>query len=146
MNIEDLTQCWNVAYYDLEQAAKGCAEGLYVQFLKEKKIEINNQKLENINQPLAEYQFKSIAQKIAWFHELGILKTILEKSNCNYYTAANIIHSFTDLKPDTIRKGLEAIFKPNPGNEKNNPLNNPETILFILEIERKFKLDKENED
>lgn len=143
VNIEDLKVLWQIVYTDLEQAAKGCAEGLYVQFLKEKKIEINTPKLEDINEPLPEYEYKWITQKIAWLHELGILKTVLEKSNYNYYIAANIIHSFTDLKPETIRKGLEAIFKPNAGNEKNNPLNNPDNILFVSEMSKKFKLDKE---
>lgn len=54
VNIEDLRQCWDIAYYDLGEAAKGCAEGLYVQFLKEKKMEINNPKFEKGNEPLPE--------------------------------------------------------------------------------------------
>ncbi|MEO6707600.1 MAG: hypothetical protein ABIN04_17305, partial [Ginsengibacter sp.] len=100
------------------------------------------------NDSLPEYKYKSIAQKIAWLHELGILQTVLEKCNYNYYKAANIIQSFTDLniKHDTIRKQLEAIFKPNDGNKKNNPLNNPDNLLFISEMKGKFKLDKEKED
>lgn len=146
LNIEDLQVCWDSAYHDLEQTAKGYAEGLYVQFLKERKMETNNSKPENKNEPISEYEFKSIAQKIIWLHELGILKMVLEKSNHNYYKAANIIQSFTDLKVDTVRKGLEAIFKPNAGNEKNNPLNNPENNLFVSEMVKKFKLDKEKEN
>lgn len=94
------------------------------------------------NEPIPANEFKRETQKITWLYELGILQTVLQKCNNNYYRTANIIQSFTDLKTDTIRKGLEAIFKPNDGNKKNNPLNNPNNLLFLSEMRRKYKLDE----
>ncbi len=127
----------------LPYVCEGYLRAKQVEFLRGKEREINIPNFENRTESLPEYQFKTIAQKIAWLHELGILELILQKANDNYYIAANIIHSYTDLKTDTIRKGLEAIYKPNEKNRKNNPLNNPDNRLFIDEMKRKFKLDKE---
>lgn len=130
----------------LPRLANGYIAAKKVQFLKELK---SNQPddLHLGNEVIPEYEFKTAAQKIAWLHELGILKTVLD--NCramntyNFTRAANIISTFVDIKPDTIRKPLEAIFNPNETNEKNNPLNNPDNKLFVAEMRTKFKLDKD---
>lgn len=101
-------------------------------------------------EPLPEYEFKRDIQKMAWLNELGILKPILERckegGSYNYYRAVNVIQSFTDISKDAIKNALEAIFKPNEGNKKNHPLNNPKNKLFVSEMIEKFKLDKEKED
>lgn len=130
----------------LPDVCEGYLRAKQVEFLRGKEREINTPNFENRTESLPEYQFKTNTQKIAWLHELGILQPILKRANDNYYIAANIIHSFTDLKPDTIRKALEAMYKPNEKNKKNNPLNNSDNLLFIAQMKRKFKLDKEKED
>ena len=106
LDIEGLEFCWNSAYHDLEQAAKGGAEGLYVQFLKEKKIEINTPKLENINEPLSE-TIKTNNQKLKWkgtpsqfgfIIDLLIQGGYLEKPTSSFAKDANFYLQFFDIE------------------------------------------------
>jgi hypothetical protein len=104
-------------------------------------------KEDELIEEMPEFEFKSIAQKVSWLHELGVLQTILNRckqgETYNWSRAANIINSFTDINNDTIRKGLMAIYDTNKGNEKNNPLNNADNKRYVSEMLNKFKLDKE---
>lgn len=105
---------------------------------------------EDENSNLPEFEINKPVEKIAWLHELGVLQIILNQckieESYNWRKAAHIIFSFTDINPETIRKSLTAIFNENENNKKNNPLNNPKNLLFIAEMRRNFKLDKEKED
>jgi hypothetical protein len=95
---------------------------------------------------LPEYDFGTDARKIAWLSELGVLELILKKCREGetfvWRRAANIIHSFTDINSETLRKSLQAIYQNNPANSKNNPLSNPNNKIFVEEMRTKFKLDK----
>ena len=107
LDIEGLEFCWNSAYHDLEQAAKGGAEGLYVQFLKEKKIEINTPKLENINEPLPE-KIQTNSNLVKWkgtpgefgaifdlLIDNGFIELIKDKKNM-----VRLLHSLFEIKND----------------------------------------------
>jgi|GEM_PF-5565006 len=115
----------------------------------------NNEILEWINEKILDIkgnsenefspEFKTKTQKLAWLHELGILKAVLdrcrEQETYNWSKAARIIQSFTEIKDHTIRKALMAIYQPET-NQKNNPLNNPDNKLFVSEMKNKFGLNK----
>jgi hypothetical protein len=98
--------------------------------------------------PLPEFKFKNGAQIITWLYELGVLDTILNKckegETYNLRRTANVINSFTQINLETIRQDLAAIYKPSDANKKNNPLNNPDNIKWVVDMAVKFKLNKEN--
>jgi hypothetical protein len=93
------------------------------------------------------YEYKSETQKIAWLYELGIIEYLLDKckndETFNWRRTANILNSITGINPETIRKTIQAIYLPNEGNKKNNPLNNPDNRFFLQTMSAKFKLEKE---
>ena len=102
-------------------------------------------------EPMPDFQYKTDAQKITWLHELGILKTVLEKSKenngiqttYNWSKAANILNSIcTEIKPDTFRSALMAIENPNESNEPKNPITKPKNKIFVSEMLGKFKINK----
>jgi hypothetical protein len=101
--------------------------------------------LNNIDEPLPEYKFDTEAQKIAWLYEIGIIETVIQLCKVgeinNYSKTAKVIHSFTGIHLDTIRKCIDAIYKPN-SDQKNNPLINPENKLFVRDMLGKFKISK----
>jgi len=106
INIEDLKYCWNIVYSDLQQAAKGCAQGLYVQFLKEKKMEINNPQFENNNEPLPE-TIQTNNQKLKWngtpsqfgfIIDLLIQGGYLEKPTASFAKDANFYLQIFDIE------------------------------------------------
>jgi hypothetical protein len=98
-------------------------------------------------EPMPEYEYESIAQKITWLHELGVIDTILNlckhEKTYNIRRAANVIQTFTEINADTLRKCLSAIYQP-ASDQKNNPLNNPANKLFVANMTKKFKLNKED--
>lgn len=99
------------------------------------------------NEPLPEYEYKTAAQRIAWMHEIGILDTVINQfkygETINSRRAANVIHSFTGIDAGTLRKCLGAIYQPGT-DQKNNPLVNPENKLFVADMAARFKLNKVN--
>jgi len=95
---------------------------------------------------LPEYEYKTEIQKVAWLHETGVIETIVNNSKnegtINCTRAAKIIHSFTNINFEILKKCLESIYTPNAGNKKNHPFNNPENKLFVMDMAAKFKLNK----
>ncbi len=96
---------------------------------------------------ISEYENKTKTQKIAWLHEIGVLETVMNKckngETINSRRAAHVIHSFTGIDAETLRKCLGAIYQPGT-DQKNNPLVNPENKLFVADMAKRFKLNKEN--
>ncbi|MFL5739875.1 MAG: hypothetical protein ACJ75B_06630 [Flavisolibacter sp.] len=115
---------------------------------KVKDIQISIGNAIDENEPYPDYvEYKSHAAKIAWLKELGVLQTVLNHCRAgngyNYTRAANILHSFIDdIHVDTFRQNIAAIYNPNTTNFKNNPLNNPDNGLFVLQLREKFKINK----
>ncbi len=107
---------------------------------------LNNESSEIMDETLPEFDYKTEAQKIAWLHEIGVIETVIQLckvgNNNNYRKTAMVINSFTGINHDTIRKCIEAIYKPNSDNQKNNPLINSENKLFVREMLGKFKISK----
>jgi hypothetical protein len=105
--------------------------------------ESKNENPNNI-EPLQEIDFEGPTQKIAWLYELGILELVMNKckngDTYNPYKSAKIINSFTGINIDTIRKCLEAIFKPNDNNKGNNPFTNDQNRSFVDLMKAKHKL------
>ena len=96
---------------------------------------------------LPEFDYKTEAQKIAWLYELGILDIVINKckngETINCRRAGFVIHSFTGIDAETLRKCLSAIYQPG-NDQKNNPLVNADNKLFVAEMAAKFKLNKQN--
>ena len=94
---------------------------------------------------IPDVEFKSETQKIAWLYELGVLDLIVNKfkvdETYNMSRAAKVVNSFSKIHSETIRKALEAIYKPNEHNKKNNPLNNPETNIALSALKLKFDIE-----
>lgn len=97
-------------------------------------------------EPMPDYNYSSTQQKIAWLKELGIINLILERTKkgefFNPSRTANVISSFCDVKPATLRKAIDAIIKPNGNNRKNNPETNASNRLFVDEMLKKFRMEK----
>lgn len=128
----------------LLQMSKGYAHAKFYYYVRDKYI--NKEK--KTDETMPEFEYNSEAQKIAWLYKLDVLSTILEKckngdGSYNWNRSAKVINSFTGINIDTIRKSLMAIYNPGTDNDKNNPLNNPENLLFISEMASKFKLSKD---
>ncbi|MBL0282283.1 MAG: hypothetical protein IPQ11_18375 [Bacteroidetes bacterium] len=89
---------------------------------------------------LTSIKFENNTQILGWLHKLGVLKLILEKANGNYTKAGSIVESFTTINDSTVRKAMEALYKPTESNKKNDPLNNPENSMFIELLSKKYKI------
>lgn len=85
-------------------------------------------------------KFENNTQILGWLHKLGVLELVLEKANGNYTKAGRIVESFTAINDSTVRKAMEALYKPTESNRKNSPLTNAENSMFIESLCNKYKI------
>lgn len=122
----------------------GYTKAFYVAYLKD----VQKLGIESVRENLE--AAKKETEKLAWLYELGILELIKNRcvvsNSVDYRLAGKVIASFTDIKAETARKNLEAIYKPNVGNKKNNPLNSNANKEFVLKRLKEFKLELLNKE
>lgn len=154
----------------LHELSLGVAQSLFVSGIKRSmKIRSDNKDnrfaryMEEFSQPgeslinyyyTPEYEFDTDAQRIAWLHELGITRLILNRTRdkggaYNYTKAALILESITNIYNQNIRKSLAAMYNKydedstiynEKTDDRNNPLRTKKNKEFISKMKEKFGL------
>jgi len=134
----------------LRECSKGVADSLHLKDLYKLKGQFNSSTVvTSTNEVQEDYdidvRFKSETQKIAWLHKLGITELILSqtmKNGSNNYTkAAAVIHSFTGIESETIRKCLMGIYVGGVY-KKNDPFASDSNRMHVENFIAQFGISK----
>lgn len=93
---------------------------------------------------LASDKYRNCIKMVAWCHDFGLTDFLLKLSNSNFTRAAKLLESITGTKNESIRKVMEAIYKPNESNTKNSPFKQ-ENQDYIAEMRKNFSWLKEKQ-